>query len=189
MLIIDIMTQKNITKYKLSKNSGVPYATVNDICNGKAKLHKCSAETIYKISKELGVSMENLIEPYFETRISFELFKSNVCHRLKELGDIDFIIETLENNDITKYYNKKWYPECFYLLAMLDYVSQQNGVDLCNKYDTLRNQKLDEIIYPSSINAISKIQKSDDVKRKAYMSAIPEFARFNIVENEVRNVI
>lgn len=32
-----------------------------------------------------------------EKRCSFELFKSNVCHRLKEQGDIDFLIMILRN--------------------------------------------------------------------------------------------
>ncbi|MCI8646960.1 MAG: hypothetical protein HFE76_09270 [Firmicutes bacterium] len=31
-----------------------------------------------------------------ENQISFELFKSNVCHRVKELGDLDFFIQTLK---------------------------------------------------------------------------------------------
>ena len=63
-----------------------------------------------------------------EKRCSFELFKSNVCHWLKEEGDIDFLIEALEEDTIRKYYNKKWYPECFYLLAMVDYISKQNDI-------------------------------------------------------------
>ena len=37
-----------------------------------------------------------------EKRCNFELFKSNVCHRLKESGDIDFLIETLEKDMITE---------------------------------------------------------------------------------------
>ena len=49
-----------------------------------------------------------------EKRCSFELFKSNVCHRLKEQGDIDFLIETLKEDMIRQYYDKKWYPESFY---------------------------------------------------------------------------
>lgn len=35
-----------------------------------------------------------------EKRCSFELFKSNVRHRLKREGDIAFLIETLEKNMI-----------------------------------------------------------------------------------------
>lgn len=42
-----------------------------------------------------------------EKRCSFELFKSNVCHWLKEEGDIDFLIQVLESDLIRKYYNDK----------------------------------------------------------------------------------
>ena len=56
-----------------------------------------------------------------EKRCSFELFKSNVCHWLKEEGDIDFLIQVLESDLILKYYNRKWYLESFYLLGMFDY--------------------------------------------------------------------
>lgn len=41
-----------------------------------------------------------------EKRCSFELFKSNVCHWLKEEGDIDFLIQVLESDLIRKYYGK-----------------------------------------------------------------------------------
>ena len=74
-----------------------------------------------------------------EKRCSFELFKSNVCHRLKEQGDIDFLIETLKEDMIRQYYDKKWYPESFYLLAMVDYISRENNVPICNDYDDLRS--------------------------------------------------
>ena len=57
MTINELIKEKNITKYRLAKNSGIPYTTINDICNGKARIEKCSAETIYRIAKELGVSM------------------------------------------------------------------------------------------------------------------------------------
>lgn len=56
----------------MAKDSGIAYTTINDICSGKARLEKCSAETIYRISKVLGVSMESLIEPCFDKRIDFE---------------------------------------------------------------------------------------------------------------------
>lgn len=51
-----------------------------------------------------------------EKRCSFELFKSNVCHWLKEEGDIDFLIQVLESDLIRKYYNRKWYLESFYYI-------------------------------------------------------------------------
>ena len=189
MLVQRYMDRKGISQYRLSKNSGIPYTTINDICSGRAQLEKCSAETIYKISKELDVSMEDLLAPYLEKRSSFELYKSNVCHRLKELGDINFIVSTLESGDIRKYYDMEWYPECLYLLAMLDYVSRENDVPLCSEYNDIRKCKLNEPVYPSGIITASQISGNDDIKDDAFNSAIPEFRRFNIIENEVRNIV
>lgn len=48
-----------------------------------------------------------------EKRCSFELFKSNVCHRLKEQGDIDFLIETLKEDMIRQYYDKNGIQRAF----------------------------------------------------------------------------
>lgn len=121
MTVSEQMEKKGLTRYRLSKDSGIPYTTVNDICTGKAKLEKCSAETIYRLSKTLGVSMESLLEPCMTKRLDFELFKSNVCHRLKELGDKAFIVKLLQEDAIGTYAARKWFPEALYLLAMLDY--------------------------------------------------------------------
>lgn len=189
MTISDLLKQRGITKYSLSKSSGIPYTTLNDICNGKSSIEKCSAETVYRLAKQLHVPMEELIESCMEKRCSFELFKSNVCHKLKRLGDIDFLIVTLKQNEILDYYNKKWYPESFYLLAMVDYISRENHVDLCRDFDSLRKQKLSDAIYPASVLALSAAAGSNEPKEQARRTAIPEFLRFNIVESEVRNVV
>lgn len=191
MTIQDALHEKNMSIYRLAKTSQIPYATVNDICNGKARLEKCSAETIYRLAHALNVSMEELLAPCFIKRSSFENFKSTVCHRVKELGDINFIIDTLESQDIRTYYNRKWYPESLYLLAMLDYLSRENDVPLCDDYDDLRQCKLENPVYPASIRALSAAAQNDAAIKEAAKTAIPEFMRFNIVivENEVRNVI
>lgn len=189
MIINELMKNKKLTRYRLSKDSGIAYTTIDDICSGKARLEKCSAETIYRISKVLGVSMESLIEPCFDKRIDFELFKSNTCHKLKELGDVEFVIELLEEDRIRKYYKKKWYPESLYLLAMLDYVSRENDIPICTQYDDLRKVKLKNILFPASILAAARVAKNDEIKRRSVREAIPEFMRFNIVESEVRNVV
>lgn len=62
MIIEDLLNKRNMTKYQLAIAAGIPHATLNDICSGKTKLEKCSAETIYKIANALGVSMEMLTE-------------------------------------------------------------------------------------------------------------------------------
>ena len=124
-----------------------------------------------------------------EKRCSFELFKSNVCHWLKEEGDIDFLIQVLESDLIRKYYNRKWYLESFYLLGMLDYISRINDVPMCSEYDDLRRQRMQEIIYPAGVLLTARVLGDESIKEQALKEAIPEILRFNIVESDIRNVI
>lgn len=195
MNINEILARKCMTKYKLAKASGVPHTTINDICSGKTKIEKCSAETLYRLSKPLGVSMEMLIEDGakggsdMEYRSSFEIFKSNVCHQVKDMGDLDFIINTLETDQIRKYFNKKWYPESLYLLAMVDYLSRENDLPLSREHDDIRAHKLAELLFPLSVIIADAATKNSRWKNESIRDAIPEFMRFNIVESEVRNVV
>lgn len=62
MIIEDLLAKRGMTKSHLAVQTGIPHATLNDICIGKTKLEKCSAETVYKLAKALNVSMELLTE-------------------------------------------------------------------------------------------------------------------------------
>jgi len=175
--------------YRLAKASKVPYATCNDIINGKTKLEKCSAETVYRLAQTLNISMEELLAPCFIKRSSFENFKSTVCHRVKEKGDIDFIIEMLESQEIRIYFERKWYPECLYLLAMLDYLSRLNDVPICDDYDDIRKYRLEKTVFPTSLIAMSLGLNDEEILNNAINNSIPEFRKYNIIESEVRNVV
>ena len=121
-------------------------------------------------------------------RTSFETFKSNICHLVKDYGDIKFMIMILKNDIIRKYWSKQFLPETFYLLGMLDYLSRENSISLCDEYSDIRSRQLTEIVYPTGIEILCEAVKSDEPKEKSLREAIPEFLRFNIVESEVRNV-
>jgi plasmid maintenance system antidote protein VapI len=188
MVVNNILAQKGMTKYNLAKTSGVPQTTVIDICSGKAKISNCSAETIYKLAKTLGVTMESLVADSVEHRASFETFKSNVCHMVKDMGDFNFLIDTLESGKINALYERGWYAESLYLLAMVDFLSRENDFPLCAEYGTIRSAKLARIIYPAGILAMCAARGNDEPKDESLREAIPEFMRHNIVEAEVRNV-
>ena len=91
-----------------------------------------------------------------ECQMSFETYKSTVCHQVKDMGDIDFIIEALESDKIRKLYNKKWYPESLYLLAMVDYLSRENDLPVCAEYNDIRAARLSEPIYPAILSKHGK---------------------------------
>ena len=188
MDINDILKQKNMTKYRLSKISGVPFTTISEITTGKTKIKNCTGETLYRLAKALDVTMEDILADSMEYRQSFETFKSNVCHMVKDMGDIDFIIDTLESGKIRKLYQRKWYPESLYLLAMVDYLSRENDLPLCEEYSDIRAARLREPIYPASVIAMSVVSHSEQPKQESYAEAIPEFRQFNIVESDIRNV-
>lgn len=124
-----------------------------------------------------------------EQRETFDVFKSNVCHQVKDMGDLDFIINTLKSGLIRKYFNQKWYPESLYLLAMVDYLSRENNLPLCCDYDDIRAHKLPQPLFPLSVLLADAITKDHRWKAESIRDAIPEFMRFNIVEGEVRNVV
>ena len=195
MNINGLMAQRSLTRYRLSKDSGVPYTTINDICSGKVNIGKSSADTVYKLAKTLNVLMEELLDSsknqddVTALRVSFEVFKSNVCHRVKDLGDVDFIIDTLQSDEIRKYYIKKWYPESLYLLAMVDYLCRLNDLPLSKSYNDLRTRRLSSTLYPAGVEVGAAAMKNDKWKVASLRDSIPEFARFNIVENEVRDVL
>lgn len=196
MVINDLLREQKISRYKLSKMSGVPQTTISDICNSKVDIENCNVSTMYKIAKALNVSIEFILEKNeqdkldeLDYRSSFETFKSNICHEVKEKGDIQFLIDTLESNRIRELFDKKWYPEALYLLGMTDYLSNINDVPICTNYNDIRKCKLSEIVYPTGILIKAAVSNDESVKRESVKNAIPEFMRFNIVENEVRNVV
>ena len=109
-----------------------------------------------------------------KNRIDFDLFKSNVCHRLKEHGNTEFLIDILESGIIRQYYDKQWYPEALYLLAMLDYLSRVNEEVLCTDYDDLRSKKLQETVFSSSVIAQALVT---DYENRIYNHIIPEIGK------------
>ena len=144
MMINNLLAQKNMTKYRLSKVSGVPFTTVSEITTGKSKIKNCTGDTLYRLSKALDMSIEDLLADSMEYRHGFDAYKSSICHKVKDLGDIEFIIDTLESDKIRMLYQKQWYPESLYLLAMVDYLSRENDLPICAEYSDIRAARLRE---------------------------------------------
>lgn len=55
------LDQINMTKYHLSKISGVPKTTIVDICAGRSDIERCSAKTIWQLAKALDCTMEDIM--------------------------------------------------------------------------------------------------------------------------------
>lgn len=94
MIIDNLLARRNMTKYQLVKEAELPQALLDDICSGKVKLEKCSAEIIYKIAKALGVSMEMLTEGGIRETKREDTYESGLPEYLQH--DLDAYKEGLE---------------------------------------------------------------------------------------------
>lgn len=56
-----ILAQQNMSRYQLSKSSGIPWATLADICSGRTKLERCNGATLQKLARALHVTIEDLL--------------------------------------------------------------------------------------------------------------------------------
>ena len=61
MTFLDLLSEKKMTVYSLSIDSGVPKTTLTDIASGKADILECSGKTLLAIAKCLDVSIEHLL--------------------------------------------------------------------------------------------------------------------------------
>lgn len=93
MTMLDLVKEKGMSRYSLSKASGVPWATLSDICSGKTSMNRCSAQTLSKLSKVLGVTIEEMLEFGADVPKSGEpehkdyLEASLSAHLTKAIGD------------------------------------------------------------------------------------------------------
>ena len=188
MLLKHYLNKMDMSLYRLSKDTSIPYSTLRDLYTNKTPLSKASGEVIYKISSAIDVPMEKLLYSYMKTRPSFENFKSETCQKIKMMGEIPFIIELLQSNQIREYYEDQWYPESLYLLSMLDYLSRENNIPACTDYDDIRKAKLSKILFPASVIALVNATGNDLYYVEAIKNSIPEFLKHNIVESEIRDV-
>ena len=70
MTLKELINQKNITIYELSKKTHIPLTTLYDLTSGKSCLKNCKAITLYNLSKYLKISMEELLWLDVEENIS-----------------------------------------------------------------------------------------------------------------------
>ena len=56
----DILEEYDISLYELSKRTQIPYSTLSNIKLEKTDTRRITGDTLYRLSKYLGISMEEL---------------------------------------------------------------------------------------------------------------------------------
>ena len=61
MTLLECIKEKGLSRYSLSKISGVPWDTLSKLCCGEICFEQCSKELLSKLSEALGTSVEELV--------------------------------------------------------------------------------------------------------------------------------
>ena len=132
MTLNEYLKQKNMTKYKLSKITGIPKTTIIDICAGRSEISKCSARTVQLLARGLGCTMEdimNMSEGYMELGLPVILQESikrmkdawyKIDHNIPYLHwDVDYceLQSDINNAEVNKVISSEqaWYLRRKYL--------------------------------------------------------------------------
>ncbi len=185
MYIKQYLEDNEISIYKVANNALVAYPTVFNIVNGKVDILNCALGVVKKIADALNLTIDELLI-LCDKNYSFNIFRSEQCHLVNRMGEIDYVIDLLEKKKIDHFWRLDMKAEAFYLLAMLDYLSRLNDIPICTEYEELRKYKLEKTVYPADTD-LSERLLGKDMRTEAMMHAIPEFLAFNIVECEIIN--
>ena len=208
MYLNELMNDCHMSRAELSARSNIPESTLRDILNGKAQLDRCEAATLYNIAYALDVSVEDILEGYWDalerdapSRISvhdenslmnFYVLADSMLGRLRATGDLAFINGIDQNGWIERMYQGKEYRCALFLLGMMDYLCRKNGVRQVARYDEYRKARLDGPVY-----ALRTLNVNDDdgafqrARTEAENNAIPELGRYGIymTEEDIRHPV
>lgn len=132
-MLKDILEKKGLSVYKLSKDTGIAYSTINDIVIEKTDIKNVSANMLYRMSKYLEISMEVLYEGSLENTVSIHLYNEgrNVIlvwgrQRIQYLGPKNLLcfhrINRIENHVV--------YADCYFLDEHGKIYSEEDFIDL-----------------------------------------------------------
>ena len=206
MYLNELMNSRNLTRAELSARSNIPESTLRAILNGKAQLDRCEAATLYNIAYALDVSVEDILEGYWDalerdapariavhddsSLMNFYVLADSMLGRLRATGDLAFIDGIDQNGWIERLYQGREYRCALFLLGMMDYLCRKNGARKVARYDEYRKARLDRPVY-----ALRTLNVNDDdgafqrARTEAENSAIAELGRFGIymTEEDIRH--
>lgn len=188
-----LLSEKNISLYRLEKESHICHATLSDLYNERTDIEKCSSLLVYRIAKAMDISMDDLYGflSYQDLSLitysdSFDLFKSNICHELKELQYKRFLQKHLLSNSVEKYFSENKKAEALYLLSMIDYLCASNNLPVPQEYSQIRRCKLKRMFVPKSVYLLLK-SRSITISQLCRES-IGTFLKHNILEADINRI-
>jgi len=126
--------EHNISMYRLSKESGAAYSTINDLANGRVDVDNCKVSLLFQLANALKLTMDELYA---------------VCHR-----DLTVYSNTYDTEIKVSVKNKTYYADFDYegvsshikvCEAGADYRVFAKELALWDAEDSIEKQKWEEL--------------------------------------------
>ena len=59
-MLKNYLEEKKLSMYKVSKEGGIPYSTLNDLVNGRVEIENCKVSLLLQLAKYLGLSLDEI---------------------------------------------------------------------------------------------------------------------------------
>lgn len=136
-MLNELVKKNNISVYKLSNDTGIPYSTLCDLISGKTLIEKTSAHTLYHLAQYFKISMESLYLSQMPRSILY-LYNSgrNVYieyseHTIQYSGPKN-LIAFKRINRITE---QTLYVECYFVGENSEIFTEEDYIDLKSLFD------------------------------------------------------
>ena len=183
----DLLIEKNMSGYYLSKLTKIPYTTICDLMNGKTNVKNISLKHAISIADCLDVDVRFLAGLDNPNFIDFRYFRNEYLNDLKREGFEEFVAKIIKSKVIDYYYKNDGKDRALYLLALIDYLARVNNQPIHKeRYNQLRKQKLAEPLFVGS--DLIKFKSVEEAERELKIEIIPEFKNMNIIEEDVFDV-
>lgn len=187
MTFKELLQSKSISGYQLSKKTNIPYMTISDLINGKTNIRNVTFKNAIAIADSLNIELRELSELDGIELVEFRYFRNNVLHDLKRRGIDPFIQLIIKTKEIDYFYKNKAFPYAYYLLALIDYLCRVNNQPLYTKrYNDIRKERLEKAFFVGG-NSIH-FESIEEYEQLFGIKVIPEFGKYNILEEDVFNV-
>ncbi len=187
MTFKELLIEKNVTGYGLAKSAGIPYTTISDLINGKTVIQNVSLKHAIMIADVLSVDVKFLNELNGYAPIEFRYFRNNLLNDLKNANSLDFANRLIKTKEIDFYYKNNAKPYAYYLLALIDFLYSKNGLAIFeDRYNDIRKERLEKPFFVGS--DLICFETIEEAEKSLRIKAIPEFKKYNIIEEDVFNV-
>ena len=189
MTIHEAMASCGLSREKLFRTSGIPESTLRDILNSKTVLANCKAITISKLAKALHLPVESVLKlepigqkqatPDFEGVENFVFIRNNLLDILYGSSPSSFIRVAQTDKTAEWFFAHQRRAAALWLIGLMDYLCDRQGLPRMPQYDFYRRTAIrvwdGHVLCPSWL-------LDDDPQPMRH--ALPQFARFGIVETE-----